>query len=92
MRVPTKGHGQTTDTQSLALREYAQRRGFEIAGEYRDEGISGSKDSRPALDRLMKDAKARNQQLMFDEHRLGHDGMEASWPRKPDDGNDQMNE
>jgi DNA invertase Pin-like site-specific DNA recombinase len=26
---------------------------------YRDEGISGSKDSRPALDRLMKDARAR---------------------------------
>src|SRR5678816_1246995 len=25
----------------------------------RDEGISGTKDSRPALDRLMKDAKAR---------------------------------
>src|SRR5262249_26753045 len=58
MRVSTKGHGQTTDTQLLALREYAQRRGFEIAGEYRDEGISGSKDSRPALDRLMKDARA----------------------------------
>jgi DNA invertase Pin-like site-specific DNA recombinase len=59
MRVSTKGHGQTTDTQALALREYAQRRGFEIVGEYRDEGISGSKDSRPALDRLMKDARAR---------------------------------
>src|SRR5262249_4515001 len=59
MRVSTKGHGQTTDTQALALREYAQRRGFEIVEEYRDEGISGSKDSRPALDSLMKDARAR---------------------------------
>jgi len=59
MRVSTKGHGQNTDTQALALREYAERRGFEIIGEYRDEGISGSKDSRPALDRLMKDARAR---------------------------------
>ena len=59
MRVSTKGHGQTTDTQALALHEYAQHRGFEIIGEYRDEGISGSKDSRPALDRLMKDARAR---------------------------------
>jgi DNA invertase Pin-like site-specific DNA recombinase len=56
MRVSTKGHGQTTDTQALALREYAERRGFEIVGEYRDEGIM---DSRPALDRLMKDARAR---------------------------------
>jgi DNA invertase Pin-like site-specific DNA recombinase len=59
MRVSTKGHGQTTDTQALALGEYAGRIGFEIVGEYRDEGISGSKDSRPALDRLMKDARAR---------------------------------
>jgi DNA invertase Pin-like site-specific DNA recombinase len=59
MRVSTKGHGQTTDTQAVALREYAQRRGFEIIEEYRDEGISGSKNSRPALDRLMKDARAR---------------------------------
>jgi len=59
MRVSTKGHGQTTDTQALALREYAERRGFDILGEYRDEGISGSKDSWPALDRLMKDARTR---------------------------------
>jgi DNA invertase Pin-like site-specific DNA recombinase len=46
-------------TQAVALLEYAQHRGFEITAEYRDEGISGSKDSRPALDRLMKDARAR---------------------------------
>src|SRR5215471_7439614 len=59
MRVSTKGHGQTTETQALALREYAERRGFEIFQEYKDEGVSGSKDSRPALDRLIKDARAR---------------------------------
>jgi DNA invertase Pin-like site-specific DNA recombinase len=59
MRVSTKGHGQTTETQALPLREYAEHRGFGIASEYRDDGISGSKDSRPALDRLMKDARAR---------------------------------
>jgi DNA invertase Pin-like site-specific DNA recombinase len=59
MRVSTKGHGQTTETQAVALRDYAAHRGFEIIEEYRDEGISGSKDSRPALDRLMKDARAR---------------------------------
>ena len=58
MRVSTKGHGQTTDTQAVALQEYAERRAFDIV-EYRDEGISGSKDSRPGLDRLMKDARAR---------------------------------
>jgi len=59
MRVSTKNHGQTTDTQALALQEYAAHRGFAIVEEYRDEGISGSKDSRPALDGLMKDARAR---------------------------------
>jgi DNA invertase Pin-like site-specific DNA recombinase len=58
LRVSTKGHGQTTDTQAVALREYAERRGFDVI-EYRDEGISGSKDSRPALDRLMRDARSR---------------------------------
>jgi DNA invertase Pin-like site-specific DNA recombinase len=52
MRVSTKGHGQTTETQAVALQDYAAHRGFEIISEYRDEGISGSKDSRPALDRL----------------------------------------
>jgi DNA invertase Pin-like site-specific DNA recombinase len=47
------------------LREYAQRRGFQIAEEYRDEGISGSKDSRPALDRLMKDARLRKLEVVI---------------------------
>jgi DNA invertase Pin-like site-specific DNA recombinase len=59
MRVSTKNHGQTTYTQAPAPREYAGHRGFSIVEEYRDEGISGAKDSRPALDRLMKDARAR---------------------------------
>src|SRR5262245_44568038 len=59
MRVSTKGHGQTTETQALALRDYVAHRGFIVIDEYKDEGISGSKDSRPALDKLMRDARAR---------------------------------
>src|SRR6516164_9126419 len=59
MRTSTKGHGQTTDTQALALRDYAQRRGLQIVDEYADEGISGAKDRRPQLDRLMADARKR---------------------------------
>ena len=59
MRISTKGHGQTTDTQAVALREYAERRGLQVIDEYRDEGISGAKDRRPALDRLMTDARKR---------------------------------
>jgi DNA invertase Pin-like site-specific DNA recombinase len=65
MRVSTKGHSQTTETQALALREYAAHRGFNITAEYEDIGISGSKDSRPALDRLMKDARARKFDLVI---------------------------
>ena len=65
MRVSTKNHGQTIETQALALRDYAAHRGFVIIGEYGDEGISGSKDSRPALDRLMKDARARKFDLVI---------------------------
>jgi DNA invertase Pin-like site-specific DNA recombinase len=59
LRISTKNHGQTTDTQALALREYAERRGFQIVDEYADEGISGAKDRRPQLDRLMADARKR---------------------------------
>jgi DNA invertase Pin-like site-specific DNA recombinase len=59
MRISTKGHGQTTDTQAIALREYAEHRGFQIIDEYRDEGISGAKDRRPQLDRMMQDARRR---------------------------------
>jgi DNA invertase Pin-like site-specific DNA recombinase len=40
------------------LREYCQRRGWEVAGEYVDY-MTGSKDRRPELDRLMADAHKR---------------------------------
>lgn len=58
-RVSTKNNGQNPETQLVALREYASNRGFEIAKEYVDLGVSGSKDRRPALDGMMKDARAR---------------------------------
>ena len=40
------------------LREYAERRGWQIADVYTDT-VAGSKDPRPALNRLMNDAKQR---------------------------------
>lgn len=58
-RVSTRDKGQDLNTQLLPLREYARRRRFEIIEEYTDHGISGSKDRRPALDKLMKAARAR---------------------------------
>jgi DNA invertase Pin-like site-specific DNA recombinase len=41
------------------LREYCERRGWQIAGEYIDAGVSGTKDKRPELDRMMSDAHKR---------------------------------
>jgi len=40
------------------LRRLAEHRGWKIAGEYIDKGVSGSKASRPGLDLLMADAHA----------------------------------
>ena len=48
-RVSTSNHGQDVGMQMRELREYCERRGWEIAGEYIDEGISGSKRSDHAL-------------------------------------------
>jgi DNA invertase Pin-like site-specific DNA recombinase len=45
--------------QTRELREYAKRRGWTVAGEYVDIGISGTKETRPELDRLMTDAHRR---------------------------------
>jgi len=52
-------NGQDPEMQLRELREYAVRRGWEIAGEYTDHGVSGSKDSRPELNQLMADAHRR---------------------------------
>jgi len=57
-RVSTK-NSQDPETQLLALREYAKARELEVFSEYVDVGISGSKDSRPALNQLMEDARKR---------------------------------
>jgi DNA invertase Pin-like site-specific DNA recombinase len=57
-RVSTASNGQDPTMQTRELREYAERRGWTIAGEYVDIGISGTKEKRPELDRLMADALA----------------------------------
>jgi DNA invertase Pin-like site-specific DNA recombinase len=58
-RVSTLDKGQDVNLQLNELREYSLRRGWSIAGEYVDNGVSGAKESRPELNRLMADAKRR---------------------------------
>lgn len=53
-RVST--HDQDPEMHLLDLRRYANERGFEIYHEFVDIGISGTKDSRPAIDELIQDA------------------------------------
>jgi len=58
-RVSTIGNGQSPEMQLRELREYCQRRGWIVASEFVDVGISGSKEKRPELDKLMADAHRR---------------------------------
>ena len=58
-RVSTTDKGQDSGMQLRELREYIARRGWIVVCEYVDNGVSGSKDSRPQLDRMMSDAKRR---------------------------------
>jgi DNA invertase Pin-like site-specific DNA recombinase len=58
-RVSTANSGQDPSMQTREICEYCERRGWKVASEYIDEGISGAKDSRPELNRLMADAYRR---------------------------------
>jgi len=57
-RVSTSNGHQDPEMQLRELREYARHRELTIVGEYIDK-MTGSKDSRPALNRLMADASQR---------------------------------
>jgi DNA invertase Pin-like site-specific DNA recombinase len=57
-------NGQHPEMQLSELREYGARRGWQIVGEYVDEGVSGAKESRPQLNRLMSDAHRRKFDLI----------------------------
>jgi DNA invertase Pin-like site-specific DNA recombinase len=58
-RVSTNNHGQDISMQTTELEQFAQARGWQVVGQYLDSGISGAKDSRPELNRLMADAHRR---------------------------------
>ena len=54
-RVSTKE--QDCQRQLNELREVAKNHDYEVVAEYVDEGISGAKKSRFALDQMLKDAE-----------------------------------
>ena len=58
-RVSTSNNGQSPEMQLRDFSEYCDRRGWALAGEYVDIGVSGTKEKRPELDRLMADAHRR---------------------------------
>jgi DNA invertase Pin-like site-specific DNA recombinase len=49
---------QSTETQVMALKDYCKRMGYDIAGEYVDNGFSGKNDNRPDFERLLADMSA----------------------------------
>src|SRR5688572_27388308 len=49
---------QTCDSQLRDLRDFATRRGWETV-EFVDNGFSGTKEKRPALDRMLNEVKKR---------------------------------
>src|ERR1019366_7703768 len=53
-------NGQGPEMQLRELREYCQRRNWEVSDEYVDVGISGAKVKRPELHRLLAQAHRRN--------------------------------
>ena len=58
-RVSTANGHQDPEMQLRELREFVERRDWQITGEYVDRGVSGSKDRRPALDQMMAAAQGR---------------------------------
>lgn len=50
--------GTSLDTQRQRCREYVEREGWTLVDEFEDAGVSGKKESRPGLDRLMRAARA----------------------------------
>jgi DNA invertase Pin-like site-specific DNA recombinase len=51
---------QDSDLQLVELRRYVAARGWTVAGEFVDRGVSGASASRPALDQLRASARRRD--------------------------------
>ncbi|MCK0530365.1 recombinase family protein [Sphingobium agri] len=76
VRMSTEHQKYSTDNQARAIREYAERRGYEIIKTYADEGKSGLNiEGRPGLQRLLDDIETGTAEykalIVYDVGRLG---------------------
>lgn len=73
------GESLSIDNQRHILRKYAEDNGFEIHGEYIDDGISGTTFQRPEVQRLLDDAKTGviNTIIVKDLSRFGRNYIEV---------------
>ena len=67
------------ENQRTILRKYAEEHGFEIHGEYIDDGVSGTTFDRPEVQRLLDDAKTGviNTIIVKDLSRFGRNYIEG---------------
>lgn len=74
-----QGESISIDNQRTMLRKYAEEHGFEIYGEYIDDGISGTTFQRPEVQRLLDDAKTGviNTIIVKDLSRFGRNYIEV---------------
>jgi len=63
-RISKENMGQDIERQIYDVREYCSRAGYTIVEEYLDEGFARTTRNRPALDRLIKDARQRKFRLV----------------------------
>ena len=74
-----QGESVSIENQRTMLRKYAEEHGFEIHGEYIDDGVSGTTFQRPEVQRLLDDAKTGiiNTIIVKDLSRFGRNYIEV---------------
>lgn len=78
-RVSRANGQQNPEMQLAELREHCQRRNWKIAGEYVDR-MTGAREKRPALDRLLSDCRRRTVDAVVVTDMIGSAGAFANSP------------